>query len=95
MWKIATINVDGLDEMAWFVVREWMLEVGVDALAVQEHKLLLSGGGPSEGDDTFMTFMGEAGAGRSGDLAGGWGGLCGESGWKGLVSRCSKRCRGR
>ena len=46
MSKLATINVDGLDEMTWFVVREWMLEVGVDALAVQEHKLLLSGGGP-------------------------------------------------
>ena len=38
MSKIATINVDGLDEMTWYVVREWMLEEGVDALAVQEQK---------------------------------------------------------
>ena len=71
--KVATLNVDGFDEPTWFMVRGWMVDEGVDALAVQEHKLLMHEGGPSGGDDMFMTFMGEAGVGKSGDPAGGVG----------------------
>ena len=30
--RVATLNVDGFDEPTWFMVREWMVDEGVDAL---------------------------------------------------------------
>ena len=75
--RVATLNVDGFDEPTWFMVREWMVDEGVDALAVQEHKLLMHEGVPSEGDEMFMTFMGKAGVGKNEDPAGGVGWIVG------------------
>ena len=42
--RVGTLNVDGFDESTWFMVKEWMVDEEVDALAVQEHKLLMHEG---------------------------------------------------
>ena len=71
--RLATLNVCVWDEATWMVVRQWMQEAHIDALAIQEARLTSLALDPVGGDDLFESFMGPTGKGISGMEAGGVG----------------------
>ena len=71
--RFATLNVCTWDAATWMVVRQWMQEAHIDALAIQEAKLTSLALNPVEGDELFGSFMGPTGAGENGMEAGGVG----------------------
>ena len=71
--KLATLNVNGLDDSTWIALRAWMILEGVDAVAVQEHKLGSLGLNPVGSDPIFDSKLAGAGTGPAGHPAGGVG----------------------
>ena len=66
-------NVCVWDVETWMVVRQWMHEAHVDALAIQEARLTSLALDPVGEDEPFESFMGPTGKGMNGREAGGVG----------------------
>ena len=71
--RLVTLNVCVWDEETWMVVRQWMQEAHIDALAFQEAQLTSLALDHVSGDGLFVSliFMGPTGKGANGMEAGG------------------------